>query len=159
MMPNSNKSAQCQDGILFTLLLCYWYYTIFFFFVKEHSKPILLFYYSAVLHHLNSLKASFYLSSLPNDTTVSTQSVRFFLDSSLSDISAWIKAHHLQLNIYKTTGLSSHSDSLCLVPTKVARNLGVMVDDQLYSIDHVVSVAQSCCFTLFNIRKIRPESA
>ena len=42
------------------------------------------------------------------------------------------------------------------MPTKSACNLGVMIDDQLTFKVHVASVAQSCWFVLYNIRKIRP---
>ena len=48
------------------------------------------------------------------------------------------------------------TESLSLAPSKVARNLGVMIDDQLTFKDHVTSVAHSCRFALLNIRKIRP---
>src|SRR4029434_9503416 len=39
---------------------------------------------------------------------------------------------------------------------KTARNLGVIIDDQLTFTDHIASVSRSCRFALFNIRKIRP---
>ena len=39
---------------------------------------------------------------------------------------------------------------------QIARNLGVMIDDQLTFKDHVTSVARSCRFAMLNIRKIRP---
>src|SRR4029434_1532391 len=40
--------------------------------------------------------------------------------------------------------------------SKTARNLGVIIDDQLTFTDHIASVSRSCRFALFNIRKIRP---
>src|SRR4029434_3881593 len=43
-----------------------------------------------------------------------------------------------------------------LVPSKTARNLGVIIDDQLTFTDHIASVSRSCRFALYNIRKIRP---
>src|SRR4029434_4670314 len=54
--------------------------------------------------------------------------------------------HNININI----------DSLSLVPSKTARNLGVIIDDQLTFTDHIASVSRSCRFALFNIRKIRP---
>src|SRR4029434_3713426 len=45
---------------------------------------------------------------------------------------------------------------LSLVPSKTARNLGVIIDDQLTFTDHIASVSRSCRFALFNICKIRP---
>ena len=47
-------------------------------------------------------------------------------------------------------------DSLSLAPSKAARNLGVIIDDQLTFTDHIASISRLCCFALFNIRKIRP---
>ncbi len=41
-------------------------------------------------------------------------------------------------------------------PSKTARNLGVMIDDQLTFSDHIAKTAWSCRFALFNINKIRP---
>ncbi|XP_066530386.1 uncharacterized protein [Hoplias malabaricus] len=79
-----------------------------------------------------------------------------------------MKEHHLQLNLSKTEllvlpgkqailhNISIKLESLSVAPTKVVRNLGVMVDDQLTFADHVTAVARSCRFSLFNIRKIRP---
>ena len=46
-------------------------------------------------------------------------------------------------------------DSLSLVPYKTARNLRVIIDDQLTFTDHIAFVSRSCRFALFNIRKIR----
>ncbi|XP_030628573.1 uncharacterized protein LOC115810685 [Chanos chanos] len=84
------------------------------------------------------------------------------------DISTWMREHHLQLNPSKTDLLvipanqSIHHNinikiaSSSLIPTKVVRNLGVMIDDWLSFSDHVASVFRSCCFTLYDIRKISP---
>src|SRR4029434_7213109 len=47
-------------------------------------------------------------------------------------------------------------ESCILAPSKTARNLGVIIDDQLTFTDHIGSVSRSCHFALFNIRKIRP---
>src|SRR4029434_7023740 len=56
-------------------------------------------------------------------------------------ISTWMKNHHLQLNLAKTELMvfpakqvihhNINIDSLALVPSKTARNLGVIIDDQL----------------------------
>src|SRR4029434_6277025 len=54
--------------------------------------------------------------------------------------------HNININI----------DSLSLVPSKTARNLWVIIDDQLTLMAHIASVSRSCRFALFNIRKIRP---
>ena len=48
------------------------------------------------------------------------------------------------------------TDPTVTAPSKAARNLGVMIDDQLTFKDHVTCVARSCRFALLNIRKIRP---
>src|SRR4029434_8765560 len=44
---------------------------------------------------------------------------------------------------------------LSLAPSKTARNLGVIIDDQLTFTAHIASVSRSCRFALYNIRKIR----
>src|SRR4029434_11162023 len=50
----------------------------------------------------------------------------------------------------------SHSLSLSDTPSKTARNLGVIIDDQLTFTANIASVSRSCRFALYNIRKIRP---
>ncbi len=54
--------------------------------------------------------------------------------------------HDIKLNMGAAT----------VAPNKVARNLGIMIDDHLSFSDHIASVARSCRFSLFNIKKIRP---
>src|SRR4029434_2486953 len=79
-----------------------------------------------------------------------------------------MKNPHLQLNLAKTElmvfpakqviphNININIDSLSLVPSKTARNLWVIIDDQLTFTAHIASVSRSCCFVLYNIRKIRP---
>ncbi len=79
-----------------------------------------------------------------------------------------MKDHHLHLNLAKTELLvvpsnpSFHHNftiqlgTSTITPSKTAKNLGVMIDDQLTFSDHVVKTARSCRFALFNIKKIRP---
>src|SRR4029434_10478940 len=79
-----------------------------------------------------------------------------------------MKNHHLQLNLAKTElmvfpakqvihhNININIDSLSLVPSKTARNLGVIIDDQLTFKAHISSVARSCRCALYTIRKIRP---
>ncbi len=76
--------------------------------------------------------------------------------------------HHLQLNLAKTellmvsANLSLHHNfsiqlgSSTITPSRTARNLGVVIDDQLSFTDHIATTARSCRFALYNIRKIRP---
>ncbi len=45
--------------------------------------------------------------------------------------------------------------SSTITPSKTARNLGDMIDDQLTFSDHIAKTARSCRFALFNIKKIR----
>ncbi len=83
-------------------------------------------------------------------------------------ISAWMKEHHLQLNLAKTellvfpaTPTLQHEftiqlGSSTITPSSSVRNLGVIFDDQLTFKDHIVKTARSCRFALHNIRKIRP---
>src|SRR4029434_2919391 len=41
-------------------------------------------------------------------------------------------------------------------PSKAARNLGVIIDEQLTYTDRIASVSRSCSFAQFNICKIKP---
>ncbi len=47
-------------------------------------------------------------------------------------------------------------DSSTIAPLKTARNLGVVIDDQLNFTDHITKTARFCRFVLYNIKKIRP---
>ncbi len=66
------------------------------------------------------------------------------------NISCWMKDHHLQLNLSIRLGSSTITSS------GTARNLVVVIDDQLSSTDHIGTRGRSCRYALYNIRKIRP---
>jgi len=86
----------------------------------------------------------------------------------LADVSTWTTAHHLRLNLNKTELLlipgkdCPHMDLLVTVenitvsPSPTARNLGVVLDNQLCCTANITAVARSCRFALYNIRRIRP---
>ncbi len=88
------------------------------------------------------------------------------ISACLTDISCWMKDHHLQLNLAKTALLvvpsnpSFHHNftiqlgTSTITPSKTARNLGVMIDDQLTFSDHIAKTDQEdqalsfgTCFT------------
>ncbi len=83
-------------------------------------------------------------------------------------ISAWMKEHHLQLNLAKTELLvfpatptlqndfTIQLGSSTITPSASVRNLGEIFDDQLTFKEHIAKTARSCRFALHNIRKIRP---
>ncbi len=86
----------------------------------------------------------------------------------MSDISCWMKDHHLgQLNLAKTELLVVSANPLfhhnftfqlgssTITPSKT-RNLGVVIDDKLNFSDHITKTARSCRFALYNNKKIRP---
>ncbi len=50
----------------------------------------------------------------------------------------------------------SSSSVVPITPSKTARNLEVVIDDQLNFSDHMVKTTRSCKFALYNICKIRP---
>lgn len=114
-------------------------------------------------YHCYADDTQLFLSFPPEDTTVSAR-----ISDCLADISTWMKNHHLQLNLAKTElivfpakqvihhNININIDSLSLVPSKTARNLWVIIDDQLTLTAHIASVSRSCRFALYNIRKIRP---
>ncbi len=94
--------------------------------------------------------------------------VAAWISGCLKDNSAWMKEHHLQLNLAKTellvfpdTPTLQHDftiqlGSSTITPSSSVRNLGVIFDDQLTFKDHIAKTARSCRFALHNIRKIRP---
>ncbi len=102
----------------------------------------------------------------PDDPRVAAQ-----ISGCLADISAWMKEHHLQLNLAKTellvfpaTPTLQHDftiqlGSFTITPSSSVRNLGVIFDDQLIFKDHIAKTARSCWFALHDIRKILPYSA
>ncbi len=86
----------------------------------------------------------------------------------LADISAWMKEHHLQLNLAKTelfvfpaTPPLQHDftiqlGSSTITPSISVRNFGVIFDDQPTFKEHIAKAARSCRFALHSIRNIRP---
>ncbi len=86
----------------------------------------------------------------------------------LAEISAWMKEHHLQLNLAKTEllvfpatptlqhGFTIQLGSSTITPSCSVRNLGVIFKDQLSFKDHIAKTSRSCRFALHNIIKIRP---
>ncbi len=114
-------------------------------------------------YHCYADDTQLYLSFQPDDPTVAAR-----ISGWLADISAWMKEHHLQLNLAKTellvvpaTPTLQHDFSIQLgtsiiTPSTSVRNLGVIFDDQLTFKEHIAKTARSCRFALHNIRKIRP---
>ncbi len=114
-------------------------------------------------YHCYADDTHLYLSFQPDDPTVAAR-----ISGCLADISAWMKEHHLQLNLAKTellvipaTPSLQHDFSIQLgtsiiTPSTSVRNLGVIFDDQLTFKEHIAKTARSCRFALHNIRKIRP---
>ena len=86
----------------------------------------------------------------------------------LADISAWIAAHHLKLNLSKTDllfilgndcprmDLSVTVKDVTVSPSLSARNLGVILGDGLSCAPNITFVARSCRFAPYNIRSIWP---
>ncbi len=114
-------------------------------------------------YHFYADDTQIYLSFRPDDPTVAAQ-----ISGCLADISAWMKEHHLQLNLAKTellvfpaTPTLQHDftiqlGSSTITPSASVRNLGVIFNDQLTFKEHIAKTARSCKFALHNIRKIRP---
>ncbi len=114
-------------------------------------------------YHFYADDTQLYLSFRPDDPTVAAR-----ISGCLADISAWMKEHHLQLNLTKTellvfpaTPTLQHDftiqlGSSTITPSASVRNLGVIFDGQLTFKEHIAKTARSCRFALHNIRKIRP---
>src|SRR4029434_3955300 len=87
---------------------------------------------------ISKSESQLFLSFPPEDTTVSAR-----ISDCLADISTWMNKQQHQMNLAKTElmvfqakqaihhNISINIDSLSLVPSKTARNLGVIIDDQL----------------------------
>ncbi len=115
-------------------------------------------------YHCYADDTQLYLSVRPDNATVAA-----WVSGCLVDISAWMKEHHLQLNLAKTellvfpaTPTLQHDftiqlGSSTITPSASVRNLGVIFDDQLTFKDHIAKTARSCRFALHNIIKIRPS--
>ncbi len=114
-------------------------------------------------YHCYADDTQLYLSFRPDDPTVAAR-----ISGCLADISAWMKEHHLQLNLGKTellvfpaTPNLQHDFTIQLgsstkTPSSLVRNLGVIFDDLLTFKEHIAKIARSCRFAIHNIRKIRP---
>ncbi len=114
-------------------------------------------------YHCYADDTQLYLSFHPDDPTIAAH-----ISACQTDISCWMKDHHLQLNLARTELLvvpwnpSFHHNfttqlgTSTITPSKTTRNLGVVIDDQLTFSDHTAKTTWSCRFALFNIRKIRP---
>ncbi len=101
-------------------------------------------------YHCYADDTQLYFSFQPDDPTVTAR-----IAACLSDISSWMMDHHLQLNLAKTELLVfsanpslHHNFSIQLglstiTPSRTARNLGVVIDDQLSFTDHIATTARS----------------
>ncbi len=137
-------------------------------FLDPSSSPHTLHHWVPSYRHMASptiatIMTNSYISFQPDDPTVAAR-----ISGCLADISAWMKEHHLQLNLAKTellvfpaTPTLQHNftiqlGSSTITPSASIRNLGVVFDDQLTFKEHIAKTARSCRFALHNIRKIRP---
>ncbi len=113
-------------------------------------------------NHCYADDTQLYISFQTDDPTVAAR-----ISGCLADISAWMKEHHLQLNLTKTellifpaTPTLQHDFTIQLGSSTITssssvKNLGVISDDQLTFKDHIAKTARSRRFALHNIRKIR----
>ncbi len=119
-------------------------------FLDPSSSPHTLHHWVTSYRHMISptismLMTQLYLSFGPDDPMLST-----WISGCLMDISAWMKEHHLQLNLAKTellvfpaTPTLQHDftiqlGSSTITPSSSVRNLGEMLDDQLTFKDHSI---------------------
>ncbi len=98
--------------------------------------------------HFYAYDTQLYLSFRPDDPTVAAP-----ISGCLADISAWMKEHHLQLNLAKTELLvlpatptlqqdfTIQLGSSTITPSASVRNLGVIFDDQLTFKEHIAKTA------------------
>ncbi len=101
-------------------------------------------------YHCYADDTQLYFSFQPDDPTVAVR-----IAACLTDISGWMKVHHLQLYHAKTEllvvsenpalhhNLSIQIGSSTITPSRTARNLGVVMDDWLSFTDHIATTARS----------------
>ncbi len=114
-------------------------------------------------YHCYADDAKLYFSFQTDDLTVAVH-----IEACLTDISGWMKDHHLQLNLAKTERLvfsanqelhhnfSIQLGSATITPSRTTRKHRDMIDDQLSFIEHIATKARSCRFALHSITKIKP---
>ncbi len=139
--------------------------------IGSWTPPLLHIHYITESHHTSTwylLPLLYWWHSSISHFDQMTQQYSARISGCRADISAWMKEHHLQLNLAKTellvfpaTPTLQHDftiqiDSLTITPSSLVRNLRVIFDDQLTFKDHTAKTARSCRFALHNIRKIRP---
>ncbi len=101
-------------------------------------------------YHCYADDTQLYLSFQPDDPTVAER-----ISGCLADISAWMKEHHLQLNLAKTellvfpaTPTLQHDftiqlGSSTITPSTSVRNIGVIFDDQLTFKEYIAKTVRS----------------
>ena len=89
------------------------------------------------------------------------------ISACLADISSWMARYHLKLNLDKTEllyilhrtsplpELSVTIDGTTVTASRSARNLGVVLDDQLDFKEHVAAMSRSYRFLVYIIKRIR----
>ncbi len=114
-------------------------------------------------YHCYADDTQVYLSFHPDDPTIAAR-----ISACLTDISSWMKDHHLQLNLAKTEllvvpsnpsfhhNLTIHLGTSTITPSKIARNLGVVIDDQLTFSDHIAKTARSSRLLYSTFRRLGP---
>ncbi len=103
-------------------------------------------------YHCYADDTQLYLLFYPKDLTIAA-----CISACLTDISRWMKDHHLQLNLAKTELLvisanpssQFHHAVRHINHNSFKNNLGVMIYDQLTFSDHNAKTARSCRFALF----------
>jgi len=114
-------------------------------------------------YHCYADDSQLYLSFQTDDPMVASR-----MSACLTNICDWMKDHHLQLILEKTELLLisanptlSHNFSMQLgssyiIHFRTARNLTVVIDNQLHFTDSIGRMALTCRFAFENIWMIRP---
>uniref|UniRef100_K7EC86 Reverse transcriptase domain-containing protein n=1 Tax=Ornithorhynchus anatinus TaxID=9258 RepID=K7EC86_ORNAN len=114
-------------------------------------------------YHLYADDTQIYISA-----PVLSPSLQAHISSCLQDVSTWMSARHLKLNMTKTELLIFPPkagplpdfpitvDGTTILPVSQARNLGVIFDSALSFTPPIRSVTETCRSHLYNIAKIRP---
>ncbi len=100
-------------------------------------------------YHCYADETQLYLSFHPDDLTIAARISARLLDEGPSPSTQPSSNPSFHHNFIFQLGSSTITHS------KTARNLGVVIDDQLNFTDHITKNARSCRFALYNIKKIR----
>ena len=135
-----------------------------------YMQPISkIFQKHSIKYHCYADDIQIYLSFKPTMSSLSSAVAK--LEACLEDLRSWLISNGLKLNDDKTEFLlfgtkhmlrkvdyqscHIHIGTTCITPTKTARNLGVIFDQEMSFLNHITHVQQTVRYQLRNLSFIR----